>query len=128
MIGAMELSESFYQMEQCGNAGDVEMILDATPEILERFRALKPVLEPYGKANEQNKKQVSNDEIVNVLHKLSAAMDNFDLDGADEAMGELEQYQLPDALQEPMERLRALVADVAMEDVINVCQEMIEAI
>ena len=128
MIGAMELSESFYQMEQCGNAGDVEMILSATPEILERFRALKPVLEPYGKADEQNKMQVSSDEIIEVLNKLRTAMDSFDLDGADEAMGELETYRLPDTLQKQMENLRAYVADVAMEDVMNVCQEMIEAL
>ena len=35
MIGAMELSDLFYQMEQLGNAGQQEEIEKRNPEVLE---------------------------------------------------------------------------------------------
>ena len=53
-----------------------------------------------------------------------SAMDSFDLDMADAAMKELEEYVLPEELQDSMERLRALVADVAMEEVMNLTDDM----
>ncbi len=126
MIGAMELSELFYKMEQCGNAEDMETITKENPAIMELYRSYKPILEPYGKANEQDKKEVPKDEIVRVLDKLNFAMDNFDLDGADAALVELEEYRLPETLSSYMEELRAYVADVAMEEVMNTGKRMIE--
>lgn len=128
MIGALELSELFYQMEQCGNMEDVETIAKENPAIMELYRSYKPILEPYGKANEQDKKEVPKDEIVRVLDKLNTAMDSFDLDGADAALAELEEYRLPEALGFYMEELRAYVADVAMEEVMNTGKKMIEVL
>jgi len=128
MIGALELSELFYKMEQCGNAEDVETITKETPAIMKLYRSYKPILEPYGKANEQDKKEVPRAEIINALDKLNAAMDSFDLDGADAALAELEEYRLPEELGSYMEELRAYVADVAMEDVMNTGKKMIEVL
>ncbi len=128
MIGALELSELFYQMEQCGNAEDVETITKENPAIMKLYRSYKPILEPYGKANEQDKREVSKDEIVRELDKLNTAMDSFDLDGADAALAELEEYRLPEALGSYMEALRAYVADVAMEEVMNTGKKMIEVL
>ena len=126
MIGALELSELFYKMEQCGNAEDVETITKENPAVMELYRSYKPILEPYGKANEQDKKEVPKAEIIGALDRLNAAMDGFDLDGADAALAELEEYRLPDELGSYMEELRAYVADVAMEDVMNTGKKMIE--
>lgn len=128
MVGAMELSELFYKMERCGNAEDVETITRETPAIMELYRSYKPILEPYGKANEQDKKEVPRAEIIGALDKLNAAMDSFDLDGADAALAELEEYRLPEELAPYMEELRAYVADVAMEDVMNTGKKMIEVL
>lgn len=128
MIGALELSELFYKMEQCGNAEDVETIARETPAIMELYRSYKPILESYGKANEQDKREVPKEEIIEALDKLNAAMDSFDLDGADAALAELEEYRLPEELCSYMEELRAYVADVAMEDVMNTGKKMIEVL
>ena len=128
MIGALELSELFYKMEQCGNAEDVETITKENPAIMQLYRSYKPILEPYGKANEQDKKEVPKAEIIEALDKLNTAMDSFDLDGADAALAELEEYRLPEELSSYMEELRAYVADVAMEDVMNTGKKMIEVL
>lgn len=126
MIGALELSELFFKMEQCGNAGDVETINRENPAVMELYRSYKPILEPYGKANEQDKKEVPRAEIMAALNSLNTAMDTFDLDGADAALAELEQYRMPEALGTYMESLRAYVADVAMEEVMDTSRKMIE--
>ncbi len=128
MIGALELSELFYKMEQCGNAEDIETIARENPAVMELCRSYKPILEPYGKANEQEKKEVPRAKIIEALDRINAAMDSFDLDGADAALSELEEYRLPEALGPYMEELRAFVADVAMEDVMNTGKKMIEVL
>ncbi len=126
MIGAMELSELFYRMEQLGNAEDVETIIEETPAVLELYRSYKPILEPYGKSNDQDKREVPKEEIQAALEKLNEAMDSFDLDGADEALAILEEYRLPENLGSFMESLRAYVADVAMEEVMETTKKMLE--
>ncbi len=128
MIGALELSERFYQMEQYGNAGDMEAILRENPALMESYRGYKAVLAAYGRANEENKKEVPAADSIAALERLRDAMDGFDLDGADAALAELEGYRLPQELSGQMERLRAFVADVAMEDVIRTADEMAAAL
>lgn len=123
MIGAMQLSADFYRLEQLGNQEDTESLLQETPAVLELYRSYKPVLKPYAELKTE-KKVVDNEAMIAVLLKIKNAMDSFDLDGADAALKELEEYQLPESLQDKMEVLRAYVADVAMEDVMRLTEEM----
>ena len=57
---------------------------------------------------------------------LMKAVDNFDLDEADEAMKELESYELPDDIKPMVEKLGVLVTDVAMEEVMALVDEIRE--
>ena len=128
MIGALELSNEFLEMEECGNEGREEEIYERTPQILEKFRSYKKILEPYGRANNENKKEIPTSKIITTLYELNEAMDTFDLDKADEALAELDTYKMPKELEEKMDELRAYVADVAMEDVLKVTSEMIKVL
>lgn len=123
MIGAMKLAADFYRLELLGNAEDTETLLKETPAVLELYRSYKQVLKPYA-TSETEKKTVDKEDIIAVLLKIKDAMDCFDLDGADAALKELEGYQLPESLQDDMELLRAYVADVAMEDVMQLTEKM----
>jgi len=124
-IGAMELSEMFCELEQLGNANDQKMLEIKTPDVLSLYRSYKLILAPYGKKQEQDKKVVSTREIIQALEQLKNAMDNFDLDGADEAMNLLESFAFPEEYQSKIEALSAYVADVAMEDVIESASQLI---
>lgn len=124
MIGALELSELFYRMEQFGNAGEQEQIEKAMPQLLALFRSYKEVLAEYGRTPRENQMQVSSETLCQTLMRLHDAMDSFDLDEADSAMKELETYAFPADMQPMVEQLGAYVADVAMEDVINLTQSM----
>ncbi len=125
MIGAVELSGMFYEMEQLGNAGKQEEIEKGMPRLLERYRSYREKLSEYAPARKQTV-SVSPEEMKQTLLCLRDAMDNFDLDAADRAMKQLETYDFPPQLKPSLEKLSAYVADVAMEDVMRTTQEICE--
>ena len=126
MIGALELSEQFYQMEMLGNAGETDLIEKRTPGILELYRSYKDVLKDHVKIGAEEKNTVSREQVEKTLVRLHDAMDNFDLDEADEAMKELESYDLPEEIRTMVEKLGVLVTDVAMEEVMALAEEIRE--
>ena len=125
MAGAGQLSEWFHRMEDCGNAGDVETITTQTPDLLKELRSFKDILRPYGETGNQNKKEAAPEELIEILTRMRNAMDGFDMDTVDEAMKELERLRIPGNCTQLMEKLRVAVADVMMEEVINIADEMI---
>jgi len=125
MIGALELSEKFYHLEQLGNAKEQEVLEKATPDVLRLYRSYKPILEPYGRMQEQDKEEVPVEEMIRSLKMLRDAVDGFDLDAADVAMHAIEGYAFPDSLVTKVEELAAFVADVAMEEILNLTAELI---
>ncbi|MDE7211747.1 MAG: response regulator, partial [Lachnospiraceae bacterium] len=125
MIGAMELSGMFLELEQLGNQEDVAAITEKTPKALKLYRSYKPILKPYGQAQESGKREAPKEELIGILEKIRGAMEGFDLDGADAALKELEECRMPEACTTQMEQLRAYVADVAMEEVMELADAMI---
>ena len=128
MAGAAQLSEWFHRMEDCGNAGDVETITRETPDLLKELRSYKEILRPYGEAGNQNKREATSEELIEILTRMRDAVDEFDVDTADEAMQELEQLRIPDNCARFMETLRVAIVDVMMEEVMNTADEMIAAL
>ena len=128
MIGAMELSELCFRLEQCGNAEDVEILQAETPKMLAMYSGYKEILKPYAKQNSGAKQEVPAEELLAKLAELRDAMDNFDLDGADKAMEELDTYRFEEACEPWLEELRAYMADVAMEDVMATVDKLAEYI
>ena len=126
MIGAMELSGLFYEMEQLGNAGDEKALRERTPAVLDLYRSYKPILAEYAKEEESDKVKASPAKMQETLMRLHDAMDTFDLDEADNALKELKRYMLPADLKPMLEQLDVYVADVAMEEVLNLTKLMCE--
>ena len=126
MIGALELSEKFYQLEKLGNAEDQITLEKLTPDVLSLYRSFKSLLEPFAKSMEQEKDTVPTEEMIKTLNQLRDAIDGFDLDEADNAMHKLEGYAFPENCRTKVEQLSAFVADVAMEDVMRLTEELIQ--
>lgn len=125
MIGALELSDMFYQLEQAGNHEDYDTIDRMSGPTIELFRSYKAILEPHVAVDTQEKEEVDTEEIISTLNKIKDCMDGFDLDGVDEAMKQLDNYVVPDKISDKMEELGSLITDVAMEEVIALCSQMI---
>lgn len=124
MIGALELSDEFKHLEELGNAEDEEQLLSLTPGVLDRLKGYKEYLAPFAATSNEDKKEVSSDEILKEINQIKSAMDTFDLDGADEAIKRLMEYRIPSELVEKINELDALVADVAIEESMLLCDEL----
>ncbi len=126
MIGALELSDMFRELEEYGHSEDVSAINGKIAEVMERYRRYKEYLKPFAKANESAKDEVPASKIRETLADMKDAVDNFDLDRVDADMKELESFRLPEECGPLMEELRAYVADVAMEEIIATVTKMSE--
>lgn len=124
LIGATELSERCYRLEQLGKAEKEEELVRETPEMLALYRKYITILRPYGE-RERGQEEISAAQLILLLQRLYSAMDNFNLDEADDIMRELERYQIPAGCREHMEVLRVYVADVAIQDVMDTANRMI---
>ena len=60
------------------------------------------------------------------MQQIHQYIEQFDLDGVDHVMEELEEYQVPECIREDMEQLRVYVADVSMEEIIQATDRMTE--
>jgi len=123
MIGATELSEKFGHLEQSGNNGNMEVILNETPDVLNMFRQYKDYLKAYA-VKYSEKRDAGSDEIMMYLRGIKDSADSFDLDTMDAAMKCLEECRLPAECDELMERLRVFIADVALEDIIKTVEHI----
>lgn len=128
MIGATELSQLFFRMEQLGNEENLEEIEKNMPKLLSLYRSYKPILGKYIRTQTEERINVSYGEMRDALLRLQNAMDQFDIDEADRQMKLLETYRFPDGLQPMLEKLGAYMADVAMEDVTELARKMMEAL
>ena len=125
MIGAMELSDKFYELEKLGDEQNQILMEKLTPDVISLYRSFKPLLEPYAKSMEQKKEEVSTEEIIETLKQLRNAIDCFELDEADVAMHKLEGFMVPENCRAKVEQLSAFVADVAMEEVMELTESLI---
>ena len=126
MIGAMELSQRFYELEQKGKEEDTEYLHHNTPQVLEQYRSYKEYLLPFAREKNHNKKQGETTVVIDILQTMHDAMDSFDLDTVDEQLKQLEQYQLPQSCEPLLEELQCQVADVAIEEVIATTEQMMQ--
>ncbi len=124
MIGAMELSKEFAHLEQLGKEESAEEIRKETPKVLADYRGFKEVLKTFHQKSESDKRQADPEEILMYLTGIRDAVEGFDLDGVDSAMARLEECKLPECVQEKMENLRVYIADVAMEEILQIVDEM----
>lgn len=124
LIGASELSNEFYHLEQLGNAGDKELIERETPIVLAHLTNFKQILEKYVEKAESDKQEMNIPVVMGLLQDMVIAIDSFDLDKTDAIMKHLDNYKFPDNCLEELENLRVYVADVAMEEIMATCKSI----
>lgn len=128
MIGAGQLSELCKELEDLGNAGEVASLVRKTPDMLALYRSYKPILKPYGASDDATKPLIEKEALCANLTKMSDAMEVFDTDEVDAIMKELERFQMPDEVAGDIDALRAYVADLAMQEILDTIAHMKEAL
>ena len=93
-IGALSLGDQAESLELAAKSGDAGFILLENPAFLEAveslIREIETALDAVAKANPRPKRSAPG---ADVLSRLREACDNFDMDGIDEAMDEIERYE-----------------------------------
>lgn len=126
LIGAVPLSEAAKELEDYGKQGKTEVLEEKTPDVLTLYRDLKNILRPYAEKEEDAKKEFSDGEWITALQQIHQCIEQFDLDGVDQIMEQLEEYQVPECIRESMDQLRVYVADVSMEEIMELTDTMTE--
>ncbi len=126
MIGAIELSNKFAKLEEYGREKKTELIYQKTEGVLEHLEMYKGYLRHIALEEGMEKRVVSSELMIQTIDQVAKAIDRFDLDGADAAIMQLETYQFDEKIQPKIEKLQALVADVAMEEILQLASEIIE--
>lgn len=124
LIGAVPLSEAAKELEDYGKQGKKEVLEEKTPDVLTLYRDLKNILRPYAEKEEDAKKEFSDGEWITALQQIHQCIEQFDLDGVDQIMEQLEEYQVPECIRESMDQLRVYVADVSMEEIMELTDTM----
>lgn len=124
LIGAVPLSEAAKELEDYGKQGKTEVLEEKTPDVLTLYRDLKNILRPYAEKEEDAKKEFSDGEWITALQQIHKCIEQFDLDGVDQIMEQLEEYQVPECIRESMDQLRVYVADVSMEEIMELTDTM----
>lgn len=124
LIGAVPLSEAAKELEDYGKQGKTEVLEEKTPDVLTMYRDLKNILRPYAEKEEDAKKEFSDGEWITALQQIHQCIEQFDLDGVDQIMEQLEEYQVPECIRESMDQLRVYVADVSMEEIMELTDTM----
>lgn len=124
LIGAVPLSEAAKELEDYGKQGKTEVLEEKTPDVLTLYRDLKNILRPYAEKEEDAKKEFSDGEWITALQQIHQCIEQFDLDGVDQIMEQLEEYQIPECIRESMDQLRVYVADVSMEEIMELTDTM----
>lgn len=126
LIGAPGLSDAAKELEMYGNEGNLAALEEKTEPMLAMYRSLKQTLLPYVENTQGSKKEVSTEDWITTLTQMHQCVEQFDMDGVDDAMAALESFQTPDALKDSMEQLRVCVADVAMEEIMKLTDTMVD--
>lgn len=124
LIGAVPLSEAAKELEDYGKQGKTEVLEEKTPDVLTLYRDLKNILRPYAEKEEDAKKEFSDGEWITALQQIHQCIEQFDLDGVDQIMEQLEEYQVLECIRESMDQLRVYVADVSLEEIMELTDTM----
>lgn len=126
LIGAQILSDKAKELEIYGKEGNITAIEEKTPALLNMYRNFKHLLKPYIKTETTDKKVSSAKEWIDILEHMKQYVDEFDIDGVDACMKQLDSLQPPQPIEDYIEQLRIYVADVAMEDIIKIADKIID--
>ena len=119
MIGAVSLSSFARLLEDFSKKLIIEPIKALTDIFLEEWLSYEERLSVFkvNEGNMENEKKFSASAILKLLSSIDAAMEDMDVDTADEIIKQIQCYEIPDNLNELVNQLASAVInlDIQME-------------
>lgn len=124
LIGAMDLSRMAKELETAATDHNKEKIKENTSAFLQEWLLYKEKLSSCIE-QESAKKQIEDvSDILILLQELKEAMENLDIDLADEVMNKLRQYKYISKVQADMDRLSTCVVNLDSEQAQTLIEEI----
>lgn len=126
MIGAMSVSGVAKMLEYAARDERKDVIINVTPVFLEQWRKYKELLKPCVKEENDNIEKVAADYqmLKEFLKLLENAIEDMDIDTADEIMEQIRRFQYPDNVNEIIDKLGAAVMNIDGEQVADCIEKL----
>ncbi len=128
MIGASSLSGIAKMLEYAAGNERTDVLLAITPYFLEEWQHMKerlcPLAEEPAEKTDMEKPSANLQIIKEYFSMLEQAMQNMDIDTADEIMQHLEKFQYPASVSPLIEQLGISVANLNVEQTTEVIQKL----
>ncbi len=126
MAGAVTLSGVARMLEFAAKENNGKRVRDVTPHFIEEWREMKSRLLPlFADGEPAGKRALESSTMRTLLSILKSAMEQMDVDRADEIMLQLKEVSLPsEEMQQALEALCAAVTDLEQNEVIIWCDRL----
>lgn len=125
LVGATYLGELAYELEKCGDSGDVdtihektEMLINALNQVIEKLNSEYSILE------KEDLLEYDAEYVQEILTAMSESCDAFDFDMVDKALKELDKYKLPDSMTQIYKELKVAIYAVDRDNILILCNRM----
>ena len=123
LAGALDISERAARLEQCGDAGDWDTILNELPELLADYRELCDAIKKAFDDAAGTRPVVEKKDLDDAYEALYEFVEAFDFDSADNVMRLLSQYDMPKGEEQFYEDIRGLMAAVEREQILLLIED-----
>ncbi len=125
-IGATALADLAAELEKAGKELNVDYIKAHTDELLDRYMAYKPVLDPLFSADDNagtDKTAIEDTALRGILDKLRQAAEDLDLDTMEAVVDEFGQYSYGDGQEEYVKRIKEAVGRIDTDSCLEIISE-----
>ena len=112
LIGATELSRLSAELEEAADRGDAAKIQEKHKTALGLLKSYKEKLECAVGEDDSGKPEISREHFRESLEKILSCAEDFDIDGLDNIISELGQYQFKDDLKEQFTKVKSFVEKI----------------
>jgi HPt (histidine-containing phosphotransfer) domain-containing protein len=129
-IGAETLGMLAEQMENKCLGKDLNYIRENTPALLAEYERFLPILAPYKKADTVAERVVAaeRDRTMELCARILTALDDFDIDRAEELVKTLSSYKMEPAVEEMLALLKDAVENYAYERAEEITRELMSKV
>ncbi|MCM1184051.1 MAG: PocR ligand-binding domain-containing protein [Roseburia sp.] len=126
-VGATELADLAAQLEAAGNAQDIALIAERTPELLERYAHYEEVLKPHfpeeSERDKSKKPLISSAVLSAQFETLEMAIEDLDMDIMEEVKNTLSSYRYEGENQALFERICEAIDDIDPDECESILEE-----
>ena len=128
MIGAMELSRRFYDLERLGNLKDKDAIDILNDDIISMMTSLKEKLISFAPTVSKPTVSADTDSIRSLLSDIREAAQGFDYDTVSLGVSELHRLELPKELATSLNELDRMTREVSFGEITELVNNMINSL